>query len=668
VHCNVLGQDERKKQIKRYLSRQVQGSATLYVNETGSGGAYTNIQDAINASIDGDTVYVYSGTYYENVVVNRSIDLTGEDTNSTIVNGGGTGTVVYVTVDWVNITGFTITNGSYGLYIDSSSNNIILNNNVSNNEYGIELHSSLNNNITDNNFYSNNDRAIYLFLSSNNSITNNNISDNNRGIYLSSSSNNTITGNNVSSNDGYGICISWSSNNTIISNNFIDDGLFIAGWYLLHYNSHNIPTNNIVNGKPLYYYKNSKSVNIDGIPVGQIILANCTDFNIKNLQINNTDVGIEVAYSTNINITNNNISFNNWHGIYLPWASNNNITNNSILNNYDGIRFRSSSSNNITSNNVLNNGEYGIRLYSSSNNNLIRGNNVSKNGYGIRLLTSSNDNLITGNNVSSNNLYGIRLVSSTNNSIYHNNIISNVNQAYDDRSDNYWDNGYPSGGNYWFDYDGVDLNSTPNQDVPPPDGIGDTPYVIDADSQDNFPLMEPYTSITFENYTILKQGWNLISLPLIQTNQNLTKVLEMIDGYYDAVQWYDITETSTPWKHNKVGKPYGNDLFKINETMGLWIHITQPGDTIFIYNGAQPSVNQTIKLYPGWNLMGYPSLNNKNRTEGLNNLTFGSEVDAIWTYNANSQKWIEITASDYFEVGMGYWMHSKVTKTWEVPL
>jgi hypothetical protein len=56
---------------------------------------------------------------------------------------------------------------------------------------------------------------------------------------------------------------------------------------------------------------------------------------------------------------------------------------------------------------------------------------------------------------------------------------------------NYWDNSYPSGGNYWSDYTGVDLNSTPSQNVPPPDGIGDTRYLIDSDSRDNYPLMEP---------------------------------------------------------------------------------------------------------------------------------------------------------------------------------
>jgi len=48
------------------------------------------------------------------------------------------------------------------------------------------------------------------------------------------------------------------------------------------------------------------------------------------------------------------------------------------------------------------------------------------------------------------------------------------------------DDGYPSGGNYWSDYNGTDDNG---------DGIGDTPYIIDADNQDKYPLMKPYVLV-----------------------------------------------------------------------------------------------------------------------------------------------------------------------------
>jgi hypothetical protein len=224
------------------------------------------------------------------------------------------------------------------------------------------------------------------------------------------------------------------------------------------------------------------------------------------------------------------------------------------------------------------------------------------------------------------------------------------------------------GGNYWSDYGGIDLNSTPNQDVPPPDGIGDTPYVIDADSQDNYPLMNPFITRSFQNYTILKQGWNLISIPLVQEEKDLTKVLEMIDGYYDCVEFYNNTDKNDHWKINNTGKPIGNDITKITEKMGFWIHITRPGETIFLYNGTQPTENQTITLFRGWNLVGYPSLTNYNRTDGLNNLTYGTHIDSIWTYNSATSRWKELGPSDYFEVGKGYWIHAKTKCEWEVPL
>jgi hypothetical protein len=167
---------------------------------------------------------------------------------------------------------------------------------------------------------------------------------------------------------------------------------------------------------------------------------------------------------------------------------------------------------------------------------------------------------------------------------------------------------------------------------------------------------------------ILKNGWNLISIPLIQQEQNLAEVLELIDGYYDAVQWFDVTDTSYPWKHFKVGKSFGNDLFELNETMGFWIHITQPGDTIFVYNGTTPTSNQTIQLHIGWNMVGYPSQTSYNRTVGLNNLTFVQEVDLIQWYDAETQTWHDLDENDYFVPGRGYWVHANVECEWEVPL
>ena len=75
--------------------------------------------------------------------------------------------------------------------------------------------------------------------------------------------------------------------------------------------------------------------------------------------------------------------------------------------------------------------------------------------------------------------------------IFHNNLINNTNQIRLSHSNETWDDCYPSGGNYWSDYTGIDEYSGLNQDEPGSDGIGDTPYIIDENNQDNYPLMAP---------------------------------------------------------------------------------------------------------------------------------------------------------------------------------
>jgi parallel beta-helix repeat protein len=293
----------------------------------------------------------------------------------------------------------------------------------------------------------------------------------------------------------------------------------------------------------------------------------------------------------------------------------------------------------------------------------------SNSGNGIHLSSSSNDNRIFSNHVLMNDI-GVNLTTASNNMVYHNNFNNNIEQAYDGSGNNLWDDGYPSGGNHWSDYFGFDNYKGPFQNVIGSDGIGDIPYIIisgGAGAIDNYPLMEPGSRL-LDNYTTLKEGWNLISIPFIQEEQNLTRVLGSIDGWYDDVQWYNPQYPIKSWKHNRIRKAFGNDLFELNETMGFWIHITQPGDTIFVYNGTQPASNQTIQLSEGWNMVGHPSLTKYNRTDGLNNLTFGKELDIIQWFDASTQTWHSMDENDSFIPGRGYWVHSKVECEWEVPL
>lgn len=408
---------------------------------------FSSIQEAINSPVvkDGDTIFVYNGTYYENLVINKNnLTLLGEDKDTTIIDGGGTGTVVEITAKDAKINGFTIRNGGptyFGISIYYSSNNKLTGNNITNN-YG----------------------SIHLFYSSNNTVSNNNVTNNYDGISIYNAFNNTLSDNSITNNFNYGIHLSDSSNNIISSNTV---------------------TNN-------YWY---------GIYLGNA--------------------------SSNI-LFGNIVSNNGEDGIILEVGSNNNsLSSNNITNNDSGITLYSSSNNTISGNNIANNSNYGIWLFSSlscsvsdnsANDNLVgilleqsfncfvNSNDVTNNECGISLYCSSGCSVL-GNNAN-NNLVGIELYYFSDNTIYHNNFINNTIQAQAINSVNIWDDGYPSGGNYWSDYTGVDEFNGPGQNISGSDGIGDTPYDIDFQNKDNYPLMEPWMPAGVVADLVRRRAWS----------------------------------------------------------------------------------------------------------------------------------------------------------------
>lgn len=270
---------------------------------------------------------------------------------------------------------------------------------------------------------------------------------------------------------------------------------------------------------------------IDGNRTNSVVQVTANNININNFTIQNGGIGlydssIFVEHSTNINITHTmvknssngiclsyaigntilrNTASDNKYGISLYSSENNDIYGNNASDNKYGIALYSSNNNKIYGNNAYSNGINGIHIQSSSNNivsnntassnnfdgirlefssnNVISDNTISKNDYGIRL-HSSTDNTVSSN-TASNNYYGIYVDSSSNNTIHHN-TLNNTDQVWSD-SVNIWDG--DEEGNYWSDYNGADLYRGPYQNETGSDGIGDTPYVIDANNQDRYPLM-----------------------------------------------------------------------------------------------------------------------------------------------------------------------------------
>jgi len=182
------------------------------------------IQNLIDNASDGDTINIPNGIYYENIVIDKSINLIGENKDTTIIDGGLDGDVVTISADWVNITGFTITNGfsppffGAGILINSHYNTVSGNNLIDNYYCGVGVSSSSGSNTVSDNTISDNGDGIIIWGSSGNTITGNSISDNKYGIYLSSTNYNIITGNTVHSTSGDGISIHGSDYNIITGN------------------------------------------------------------------------------------------------------------------------------------------------------------------------------------------------------------------------------------------------------------------------------------------------------------------------------------------------------------------------------------------------------------------------------------------------------------------
>jgi thermitase len=414
------------------------------------------IQKAMNEASAGYTIQVASGTYHEHVVVDKPLEVIGENVTTTVIDGDGVGVVVAAIEDNVSISGFTVRNSGYDVF----------------------------------------DGGICLYSSNNN--VRNTITDNNgaNGILLEGSSNNTIIGNVVSNNSQDGIWSYYSGKNILRNNrmndntcNFEVEGIDVSDYI------QDIDTSNTIDGRPIYYCVNKHDEMIPA-DAGYVAAVNCTRIDVKNLNLTNNFQGLLFAYTNNSAVTNIYVSHNGV-GIDLEESSGNTINGNVAVDNIVGIWLNSHCNANIINDNEASESMAGIALTESCNYNTITDNIVSDNtfilGWGIDLEFSSENN-ITRNTIRSNGV-GISIAGDpcNNNSLYHNNFINNGQWVSLSGSHiNIWDNGYPSGGNYWSDYNGTDSFNGPYQNWTGSDGIGDTSYVIDASNIDHYPLMKPW--------------------------------------------------------------------------------------------------------------------------------------------------------------------------------
>jgi parallel beta-helix repeat protein len=324
----------------------VANASQLYVNETGwwhEGGAFTPdstpIQSAVNGADAGDSIFVYGGSYTENVDVDRTLTLEGEGADVVTVTAESASDHVFeVTADRVNISGFNVTrmtgwSNAAGVHLHGADHCNISGNNASENQYGIYLEDSSNNTLTANNC-SNNYYGIYLRSSCDDVLTANNCSDNSEGIRLAFSSNSTLQGNAMSGN----------------MRNFYVRGNRYAS--LSHY-AHNIDTSNTVNERPIYYWVDQQDREIPN-DAGFVGVVNSTNITVRDLVLTENWHGVIFAYTDDSKIENVTLS-DNRYGIYLLQSSNNTLCDNNASENYYGIFIEYSSSNTLHGNTMSEN-------------------------------------------------------------------------------------------------------------------------------------------------------------------------------------------------------------------------------------------------------------------------------------------------------------------------
>jgi len=336
---------------------------------------FDRIQDAINSDLcsSGDRIIVLNGTYFENIIVNKSVDIFGEDRENTIIDGGSNGNVITVNSTNVDISSFKI---------QKSGSEV--------NDAGIMVNAD-NCRIVDN-IIMNCKNGIFINSSNTVTLSYNKITENTNAIFLESSCNtNTISYNTIESNLGEGIFLNSTCDSNIMSDNNIYSNNYNGIYLHDHCNQNVISGNNI--------YSNSET----GIRIENSSNNEITDNNtIKN----NGYYGIFILGSNN-KIKGCIIKSNSKHGIFLLADDNTTVSNNNIKSNtLDGVRMQNSTDNIVKTNRIVTNSRYGTYINYYAVGNLVYNNLFEENTYNSKDISSGENSWSTSKTYGSNIING----------------------------------------------------------------------------------------------------------------------------------------------------------------------------------------------------------------------------------------------------------------------
>ncbi|MCE8425607.1 MAG: right-handed parallel beta-helix repeat-containing protein [Candidatus Methanoperedens sp.] len=702
---------------------------------------YTTIQAAINDASPGDEIHVDSGTYYENVDVNKQLILLG--VGYPVVNGGGSGNDITLSADGSTLEGFTVTNANNGIYINASNNMVKGNKASTNADSGIEISADFafaqNNTLIDN-FVSNNSIGIFLYgyggltnpiSPNNNNLINNTASNNNDGFFLVNARNTILIDNKATYNTKIGIYI-------ISINTRGGYFWFVKGNNNLSYNTvsnNDIGINLLSENETLFDNKISNNTHhgiyLDNSLCDRIIF--CFAYNGYNDLIHNT------------------IS-NNGNGIYVNSSMTNNVKNNSVLNNNNGIILNNSNSNLIYNND-----------FSNLNNANDRGNNIWNSTYpsggnywsdytGADLKSGPSQNLPDrdgigdtpypipgGNSVDRYPLMapsptGIPVESSTGRGIVYFDTATGTVQDLTavnpgdipetpplEANLDYglfrfnitgiapggsatltltFPNDLPASTTYWK-YGANATNNTPHWNIIPSTINGNkiTITLVDGGDGDddlriNGRIMDDGgPSIPQTTYSIsLSSGWNLISVPLNLTtwilgdesavgnplNVTPPNSLSSIYRFNSTSKLFEKSDHITNWGWWPAAGPV--KFTELEPGRGYWVMAQQ--DCALTFTGTTPS-DLDIPLKPGWNLIGWYSMNEAVLGEesvvgNPLNVTPANSLTSIYRFNSTSDLfeksdhiadwgWWPAAGPVKFtdiEPGRGYWVMANIDAEW----